>query len=132
MRAIRHHDQDTEINITPMLDIVFIMLIFFIVTTSFAKEYGLDIDRPSKSPDTEKPDEPPIVVRIDSLDRLWIGERQVEPLAIRANLLRENAINPDAPLIIAAHIDATTDTLVAVLDAANIVGIGEVNVATQQ
>ncbi len=134
MKRRRHADDEAEINITPMLDIVFIMLIFFIVTTSFVKERGLDISRPTKTsePPPPDPDNLPIVVKINHTSVITINDREVDLAAMRANLERENAIRPDAPLIIAAHPDSDTEALVTVLDAANIVGITAVSVATTQ
>jgi biopolymer transport protein ExbD len=127
----RRIDDEAEINITPMLDIVFIMLIFFIVTTSFVKETGLEVSRPSQTPKKEiNQDRGPIVVRIDSSNLISVKGRVLEPGAVRANLEREKAEKPGAPLIIAAHPDADTEALVVVLDAAEAVGIESVNVAT--
>ena len=132
MKRRHRADDEAEINITPMLDIVFIMLIFFIVTTSFVKERGLDIARPqqSETPVEPDPDNLPIVVKINHQSVITIGEREVDLAAMRANLERENAVRPKAPLIIAAHPDSETEALVTVLDAANIVGITAVSVAT--
>ena len=128
----RHHiSDDAEINITPMLDIFFIMLIFFIVTTSFVKEKGLEVSRPSKSPPKEiQQDKGPIVVRIDSTGLISVKGRILEPRAVVANLEREKAEKPASPLIVAAHPEADTEALVTVLDAARAVGIESVNVAT--
>jgi biopolymer transport protein ExbD len=127
----RHVDDEAEINITPMLDIVFIMLIFFIVTTSFVKEKGLEVSRPTNSPPKEiKHDGGPIVVRIDSSGLISVKGRVLEPNAVRANLEREKSEKPESPLIIAAHPDADTQALVVILDAAKAVGIESVNVAT--
>ncbi|MDT8409146.1 MAG: biopolymer transporter ExbD [Wenzhouxiangellaceae bacterium] len=132
MRRRQRPVDEAEINITPMLDIVFIMLIFFIVTTSFVREQGLDISRPQKA------DKPPptqeevgqILVEIDSLSQIMVNKRMVDNRAVRANLEREAAKKPKAPLIIASHPDADTNSLVTVLDAANIVGISNISVAT--
>lgn len=128
----RHHlEDDAGINITPMLDIVFIMLIFFIVTTSFVKERGLEVSRPSNAPPKEvKQDKGPIVVRIASSGLISVKGRVLEPRAVEANLEREKAEKPNSPLIVAAHPDADTEALVTVLDAARAVGIESVNVAT--
>lgn len=128
----RHHiDDEAEINITPMLDIVFIMLIFFIVTTSFVKEKGLEVSRPSNAPPKEiKQDKGPIVVKIDSASLISVKGRILERGAVQANLERERAEKPDSPLIIAAHPEADTDALVTILDAASAVGIESVSVAT--
>jgi len=127
----RHVDDEAEINITPMLDIVFIMLIFFIVTTSFVKEQGLEVSRPSSAPPKEiQQDKGPIVVKISSSSLISVNGRILEPGAVQANLERERAEKPAAPLIVAAHPDADTEALVIILDAAKAVGIESVSVAT--
>ncbi len=133
MRKRHRPDDETEINITPMLDIVFIMLIFFIVTTSFVREQGLDISRPTQAePEVVDPtDDLPILVRIDQISMITINNRRVEAEAVRANLERERAQNPRSPLIVAAHPDSDTNSLVRVLDAANSVGITSISVATE-
>lgn len=133
MRKRYRPEDETEINITPMLDIVFIMLIFFIVTTSFVREQGLDISRPSQAEQevVQQDDSLPIVVRIDQVSMITINNRRVEADAVRANLERERAQNPRSPLIVAAHPDSETNALVRVLDAANIVGISQISVATE-
>ena len=131
MKRRRRIDDEAEINITPMLDIVFIMLIFFIVTTSFVKEEGLEISRPANVPPKETTqDQGPIVVRIDHNSVISVNGRILEPGAVRANLEREKAEKPSSPLIVAAHPDADTQALVAILDAAEAVGIESVSVAT--
>jgi biopolymer transport protein ExbD len=133
VRKRQHPDDEAEINITPMLDIVFIMLIFFIVTTSFVRETGLDISRPQQSDrQTVEEDRGQILVEIDQLSRITVDQRSVGDRAIRANLERARAAQPSAPLIIASHRDADIDSLVTVLDAANIVGIDDISVATIQ
>lgn len=131
MKRRRHIDDEAEINITPMLDIVFIMLIFFIVTTSFVKEKGLEVSRPSNAPPKEiKQDKGPIVVKIDGASLISVKGRILEPGAVEANLERERAEKPDSTLIVAAHPEAETEALVTILDAASAVGIESVNVAT--
>ena len=131
MRRKHRFDDEAEINITPMLDIVFIMLIFFIVTTSFVKEKGLEVSRPSKNPPKEiKQDKGPIVVKIDEIGRISIKGRVIERMAVEANLEGERAEKPSSPMIVAAHPEADTDALVIVLDSARAVGIDSVSVAT--
>lgn len=131
MRRKHISDDEAEINITPMLDIVFIMLIFFIVTTSFVKEKGLEVARPSNAPPkvTEQK-KGPIVVKIDANGNIEIKGRMIERKAVQANLEREKAEKPDSTLIVAAHPDAETGALVTILDAAKAVGVASVNVAT--
>ncbi len=131
MRRKSHTSDEAEINITPMLDIVFIMLIFFIVTTSFVKEKGLEVSRPSSTPPREmKKSKGPIVVKIDANSNIILKGRMLERKAVQANLEREKAEKPDSPLIIAAHPDAETDALVTILDAAREVDVESVSVAT--
>jgi biopolymer transport protein ExbD len=128
----RHRLEDeAEINITPMLDIVFIMLIFFIVTTSFVKEKGLEVSRPTHAPPREiQQDKGPIVIRIAASSLISVKGRILEPGAVQANLEREKAEKPTSPLIVAAHPEADTESLVTILDAAKAVGIESVSVAT--
>jgi biopolymer transport protein ExbD len=131
MRRKHRGNDEAEINITPMLDIVFIMLIFFIVTTSFVKEKGLEVSRPSNSPPKEiKKNKGPILVKIDANGNITMKGRMLEQKAVQANLEREKAEKPDSPLIIAAHPDADTNALVTILDAAEAVGVASVSVAT--
>ena len=131
MRRRFRADEEAEINITPMLDIVFIMLIFFIVTTSFVKEKGLEVSRPSNHPPppTEQK-KGPIVLKIDGSSNITLKGRMIEPKAVQANLERERAEKPDSSLIVASHPDAETEALVTVLDAAKAVDISSVSVAT--
>lgn len=132
MRKKYKDEDEAEINITPMLDIVFIMLIFFIVTTSFIKEKGLEVSRPSNSPPQQvEQKKGPIVIKIDGNSNITLKGRMLERKAVQANLEREKAEKPESPLIVAAHPDAETDALVTVLDAADAVGVVGVSVATQ-
>lgn len=131
MRRRNRESDEAEINITPMLDIVFIMLIFFIVTTSFVKEKGIEVSRPSSTPPKEiKKNKGPIVVKIDANGNITMKGRLLDRKAVEANLERAKAEKPDSALIIAAHPDAHTDALVTILDAAEAVGVASVNVAT--
>jgi biopolymer transport protein ExbD len=131
MRRKHKSDDEAEINITPMLDIVFIMLIFFIVTTSFIKEKGLEVSRPSNAPPKElEQKKGPIVLKIDGSSNITLKGRVLERKAVQANLEREKAEKPDSGLIVAAHPDAETDALVTILDAAEAVGVASVSVAT--
>jgi biopolymer transport protein ExbD len=107
------------------------MLIFFIVTTSFVKEKGLEVSRPSNAPPKEiKQTKGPIVIKIDANGNIVMQGRMLEQGAVEANLERAKAEKPDSPLIIAAHPDADTNALVTVLDAAEAVGVASVSVAT--
>jgi len=115
----RSGDDSNEIDLTPMLDVVFIMLIFFIVTASFVKEMGIDTNVPEESQEPPPPDaDPNIVIRIDQSDQVWMENRRVDSRAVRSNIERMRAELPDATVIIQADNRATANTYVAVADAA--------------
>jgi len=94
-------EEEAEINLTPMLDVVFIMLIFFIVTASFVKESGLDVNRPD-APTAVKKESANILVAIGASNEIWISGRRIDPRAVRANIERMHAENPEGAVIIQA------------------------------
>ena len=121
---------DEQINLTPMLDVVFIMLIFFIVTATFVKEVGLDVNTPDQDkPKTVDPDKKSIVVRISNRDRIIIAQRDVDWRAVRANIERLHAENPEAPVIIQPHPESTTEAMIHVMDSARQAGVYNVSLA---
>ena len=130
-RKISGDVEEEEINLTPMLDIVFIMLIFFIVTASFVKEKGLDVVKPPDSKVKNKKAKS-ILVRISSNGQVWVGRRPVDVRAIRANIEREHAEKPEAPVIIQAEPGAKTGILVAVMDASRQAKVYNISIASQQ
>lgn len=123
-RKAREDENEQKINLTPMLDVVFIMLIFFIVTATFVKEIGIDVNQPEDDkPPTIDPDKKSIVVRITSRDRIVIGQRDVAFEAVRANIERLHAENPEAPVIIQPHDESTVNTITHVMDSARLAGV---------
>ncbi|MFQ3363810.1 MAG: biopolymer transport protein ExbD [Candidatus Azotimanducaceae bacterium] len=126
-------EEGTEaINLTPMLDVVFIMLIFFIVTATFVKEVGLDVNQPDEDkPKTVDPDKKSIVVKITKRDRIQIAKRDIDRRAVRANIERLHAENPEAPVIIQPHPDSTTDLMIHIMDSARQAGVYNVSLAAQ-
>ena len=119
---------ESEVNLTPMLDVVFIMLIFFIVTASFVKESGIEISRPGASTATRK-EKGNILIAITSNDQIWMDRRQVDPRALRANIERMHAENPLGAVVIQADKQAKTGLLVEVMDAARGAGIKNISLA---
>ena len=118
----------SEVNLTPMLDVVFIMLIFFIVTASFVKESGIEISRPGAATAVRK-EKGNILIAISANDQIWMNRRQVDPRALRANIERMHAENPQGAVIIQADKDAKTGLLVKVMDAARLAGIKSISIA---
>ncbi|WP_428357149.1 ExbD/TolR family protein [Methyloprofundus sp.] len=123
-------EQNADIDMTPMLDIVFIMLIFFIVTTSFVKESGIDVNRPSASTGVSKP-QGNIIVGIKANGDVWIDKRLVDFRAVRANVARLRLENPLGSVIIAADKDTRTQALVQVIDQIRLAGIMNPAIATE-
>jgi biopolymer transport protein ExbD len=119
---------ESEVNLTPMLDVVFIMLIFFIVTASFVKESGIEISRPGASTAVRK-EKGNILIAISANDQIWMNRRQVDPRALRANIERAHAENPQGAVIIQADKDAKTGLLVQVMDAARSAGVKSISLA---
>ena len=133
---MRHHlddihvdEEENEINLTPMLDVVFIMLIFFIVTASFIKEAGIDVNRPDAPVTESKPEDANILVLINANDEIWIERRLIDPRAVRANIERMHAENPDGSVVIQANNASTNKILVEVMDAARSAGVYNISIA---
>lgn len=123
-------EEESEINITPMLDVVFIMLIFFIVTASFVKEAGIDVNRPDAETAVRQ-ERANILIAISENNEIWIDQRMVDPRALRANIERLHAENPEGSVVIQADKKAVTETLVKVMDAARQAGVFNVSIAAQ-
>jgi biopolymer transport protein ExbD len=128
---IKLEDEENEINLTPMLDVVFIMLIFFIVTASFLRESGLDTNRPDQDqPQVLQDEEGAILVIIDETDDIWIDNRVVDPRAVRANIERLHAEDPDRPLVVQTSTTSRAATLVAVMDASRQADVYDISIAS--
>lgn len=125
-----HADDEASIDMTPMLDIVFIMLIFFIVTATFIKEAGIDVARPLASTADEQGDAS-ILVAISPADEIWIDKRVVEPSAVQTVIKRLHAENPKGSLVIQADRESTNEKLVVVMEAAKEAGIANVAISTE-
>jgi len=121
-------DDESSVDLTPMIDIVFIMLIFFIVTASFVKESGMDVNRPAAAT-AELKERGNILVAITANDEIWVDRRQVDPRALRANIERLHAENPQGTVVIQADKASTNGLLVKVMDAARLAGVDEVSIA---
>lgn len=122
---------DSEIDLTPMLDVVFIMLIFFIVTASFVKEAGFDVNRPPKTNQPPKENEVKnILVNIAADGQLFINRRPVDAGALTANIKRLHAENPKGAVVVQADDDSANERLITVMDAARKAGVYNVSIAS--
>jgi biopolymer transport protein ExbD len=127
---LMQEDEAEEINMTPMLDVVFIMLIFFIVTASFVKESGIDVNRPEAATAVKK-ERANILVAISDTGEIWINKRQIDVRAVQANIERLKAENPQGSVVIQADKKATTEMLIKVMDASRAAGAFDVSIAAQ-
>jgi biopolymer transport protein ExbD len=127
--AFRAEEEDNEINLTPMLDVVFIMLIFFIVTASFIKEAGIDVTRPDATT-ADKQEDAAILIAISANDEIWIDRRETDPRALRGAIERLHSENPKGSIVIQADEQSTNEMLVIVMQAAKQVGVANVAIAT--
>jgi len=116
---------------TPMLDVVFIMLIFFIVTASFVKEAGIDVNRPEAATAVKK-DRANILIAISDKGEIWINKRRIDERAVQANIERLHAENPQGTVVIQADKKSTTETLIKVMDASRAAGVFDVSIAAQE
>ena len=123
-------DGALAIDLTPMLDVVMIMLIFFIVAGSFVRENTIEVER--KATTSEQSSEPSqnIVIRISASDEIWIRDRRVDTRSVRANISRLKAGNPKASVVIKAHNKSTVDVLAAVVDSSREAGIYKISLST--
>ena len=123
-------DEESDINLTPMLDVVFIMLIFFIVTATFIKQAGIDVFRPEADTAVQKPTVS-VLVAIGPNGEIWIDKKQVDESAVRAHIERLHAENPKGGLVVQADKQAKYEKLAAVLDAARAAGLTQVAISTE-
>ncbi len=110
-------EEEEAINLTPMLDVVFIMLIFFIVTASFVKEAGIEVDRPEAKTAVNKKNAN-IIVAINANNEIWMDRKRVKPQGVRGQIERMHAENPEGSVIIQADKDSYSETLMLVMAAA--------------
>lgn len=132
MRMRRHHqqDEDTGIDLTPMLDVVFIMLIFFIVTASFIKEAGIDVTRPTAETAT-KQDKANIFIALSPDGQIWIDRKRIAPAQLGTVIEKLKAESPQGAVVIQADRESRTEQLMQVMDAARDAGISDVAIAAE-
>ena len=122
--------EDSDINLTPMLDVVFIMLIFFIVTATFIKQPGAEVQRPDAETSVQKPTVS-VLVAINEAGEIWIDKKHIEVAAVGTMIERLHNENPKGGLVLQADRKAKYKTVKAVLDAARRIGLNEVAISTE-
>lgn len=130
--ARRHaHTDEAEINITPMLDIVFIMLIFFIVTTSFIKETGADITKPTAISSERKP-RGNILVGLQSDGSIWMNNSEIQLREVRTLVEAAIAENPEGQVVLISDIGSRTGDLIKIMDQIKSAGISKISISADE
>ncbi|MCZ6525937.1 MAG: biopolymer transporter ExbD [Gammaproteobacteria bacterium] len=124
-------DEESNIDITPMLDVVFIMLIFFIVTATFVKETGIDVNKPD-APTAEVKRKANILIAIDANNNIWIERRKIDIRSVRPNIERLHAENPQGSVVIVADKESKNEMLVLVMDASRSAGVYNIALAANK
>ena len=134
MHARRHtpETEETGIDLAPMLDFTVNLLIFFIITAVFVKESGLEVNRPTSFEQPEESDNESIQIQILDNGEIWVDNRAVDVRAVRANVERMSAVNPDSGVLILAQDKAPTGVLVEVVDQVHLGGIYNITFSTTQ
>lgn len=127
--AFGQEEESEEINLTPMLDVVFIMLIFFIVTATFIKEAGIQVNRPDTIT-ADSQEDAAILIAISPNDEIWIDKQERDPRDIRGVIERLHLENPKGSIVIQADEESTNEVLVQILEAAKAVGVTNVAIAS--
>ena len=130
MGRFSRSDDESDINLTPMLDVVFIMLIFFIVSATFIKQAGIEVLRPEAVTSEQKPTVS-VLIAISENGDIWIDKKKVDATAVRAHIERLHAENPKGGLVVQADRAAKTAKVMAVLSAARAAGLTEVAISTE-
>lgn len=129
-RKLQDEGDKAEIDLTPMLDVVFIMLIFFIVTASFVKEKALNVNVPENA---DAPPPPPddanksILVLVDAQNEVFIDGRRVDIRSVRSLIAQKNAANPGGGVVVRAHEESSTETYVKIADASRDASVMDVS-----
>lgn len=117
-----------EVNLTPLLDMVFILLIFFIVTSSFVKESGIDVNRPTAQTAVRQ-ERGNIIIAATQNGEVWIDKRKVDVNTVRIHVERLRAENPEGSVVILADEKSQTGLLVQIMDQVRLAGVTNVSIA---
>ena len=129
-RSRRNNAEENSLDLTPMMDIVFIMLIFFIVTTSFVKETGVEISRPNAET-AERDERGNILVAMTENDEIWVDKRRIDLKALRANIERLKIEYPEGSVIIQADERSRSGLLVEAMDQIRLAGVQNISIAAK-
>ncbi|MBL1142383.1 MAG: biopolymer transporter ExbD [Proteobacteria bacterium] len=127
----KHETAAESVNMTPLIDMVFILLIFFLVTASFTKESGIDVDRPTAQTAVRE-EQGSMIIGINKNGEIWMENQKIDLRAVRAHVEHNHAQNPEGTVIILADEDARTGLTVEVLDQVRLAGVTNVSIAASK
>ena len=131
LRRRKRIEEDSEINITPMMDIVFIMLIFFIVTTSFIKETGIDPSRP-EAETARRGERGNILIAVSPNDEIWMNKGPIELEMVRILMESAHSENPESSVVVVADELASTGLVIDIMDQIRLSGISKVSLSAKE
>ncbi len=125
------HQEEPSINLVPLIDLIFVILLFFVVTSSFVKEAGIEVHRPDAR--TAMPQERAnILIAVTRDGEVWIDGQRVDPRTVRSHVSRLHAEHPEGSVVVLADEESRTGLLVQVVDQARLAGVNNVAVATRE
>lgn len=129
-KSLKPKEEEATIDMTPMLDVVFIMLIFFIVTASFVKESGIDYLKPEAVTAMKKP-KANIFIGVNNLGHIYMLKRKIEPDAVRTTIEGMLLENPESSIVIQADMNSNSGVVIDIIDAAKKAGVTNISVAAE-
>lgn len=126
--ARRSKNNSVELNIAPLIDMVFILLIFFLVNTSFVKESGIDVNRPTAATATLQ-EKAAIMISIDEDNKIFMENREIDVRAVRANIERALAENPEGGVIVISDKMSNAGVVISVMDGCRMAGAENISLA---
>ena len=130
-QSLRRDGKTAGINIAPLIDMVFILLIFFMVTTSFVKETGIDVQRPAASTAVPK-EKGNILIGVDPKGRIFLEKKQIDIRSVRAHIERCLAENPEGSIVIVADKASHTGVIIRVMDQCKLAGAKNISIAASK
>lgn len=124
-------EESQEIDLTPMLDVVFIMLIFFIVTATFIKEPGAEVIRPGANTQEQIKNQK-ILIAINANNEIWMDKTKVDERSLRSRIERMHVEHPNGAVVIQADEESSVKMYATVYDAARAVGVKDIYPATSE
>jgi len=127
-RSLRRAGKGVEINMSPLIDMVFLLLIFFVVTTSFVKETGIDVERPTAAT-AEMKDKANVLIGVDREGRVFLDRKPIDVRSVRAHMARALAENPESSVVVVADRGSQTGVVIQVMDQCRLAGVRNVSLA---